>query len=181
MAENQTDITRSKLNILYFLDKVSEPVLELMIEKAMIENELMNYFVFRTFINELVEEGFVRMIQIVDKNHYEIMDRGRETLSYFSDLMLGSEKDIILKYIDKNINDISKSNEMMIDYKKIGNSKYQVDVNLLEKANSYFRLTLEVPSKESVDRIVRNWSNNSSDVYVEIMDLLFKERGAIND
>ena len=176
MTGNPTDITKNKLNILYFLDRISEPVLELTIEKAMIENEFMNYFSFKTYINELEEEGFVRAIQIIDKSHYEILDRGRETLNYFNDLILGSEKEVLSKYIDKNINDICKSKEMMIDYKKTGNSKYQVDVNLLEKENSYFRLTLEVPSKESVDKIIGNWTNNSSDVYVEIMNLLFKEK-----
>lgn len=179
MTENPTDITKNKLNILYFLDKISAPVLELLIEKAMIENEFMNYFAFKTYINELEEEGFVRVIQIVDKNHYEIIDRGRETLDYFNDLMLGSEKERLIKYIEKNIKDICKSKEMMIDYKKTGDSQYQVDINLLEKEKSYFRLTLEVPSRESADTIINNWSNNSSDIYVEIMNLLFK-KGAGN-
>ena len=68
---------------------------------------------------------------------------------------------------------------MMIDYKKTGDSQYQVDINLLEKEKSYFRLTLEVPSRESADTIINNWSNNSSDIYVEIMNLLFK-KGAGN-
>ena len=67
----------------------------------------------------------------------------------------------------------------MIDYKKTGDSQYQVDINLLEKEKSYFRLTLEVPSRESADTIINNWSNNSSDIYVEIMNLLFK-KGAGN-
>lgn len=181
MLENDANTTKSKLNILFLLDTIAAPILELTIAEAMIENELMDYFTFKTFLNELEEDGFIRCFEIVDKNHYEILERGKETLQYFGDLILGNEKEALLKYIDNNINDIYKSKEMMLDYKKMGNSKYQIDISLVEGGSPYFNLTVEVPSKESVDKILDNWTSNSSDMYVEIMNLLLKKRGNKND
>ena len=176
MIEKDIDMTKNKLNILFLLEKIKEPVLELIITKAIIENELMDYFSLKTYLNELEEEGFIRSLYIVDKNHYEIAERGRETLNYFENLMMGSEKDILLKYVMDNIQDINKSKEMMLDYKKLASSQYQVDINLLEEDSSYFRLTVQVPSKDSVDKILNNWSEQSSDLYVEIMNLILKNK-----
>ena len=76
MIEKDIDMTKNKLNILFLLEKIKEPVLELIITKAIIENELMDYFSLKTYLNELEEEGFIRSLSIVDKNHYEIAERG---------------------------------------------------------------------------------------------------------
>lgn len=176
MIEKDLDMTKNKLNILFLLEAINEPVLELIVTKAMIENELMDYFSLKTYLNQLEEEGFIRAISIIDKNHYEIADRGKETLRYFENLMLSSEKDLLQKYIDENIHDIYKSKEIMLDYKKLPNSQYQVDINLLEEDSAYFSLVVHLPSKESVERTLDNWSNKSSELYVEIMNLIMKNK-----
>lgn len=181
MIDNQVDITRSKLNILCFLEMVAEPVLERMLEMAMIESDLMDYFSLKAFLNELEEESFVRSILIVDKKHYAILPRGSASLQFFSDRMLGSERERISNFVQKNIHEIHKLKEIVVDSRKTESAQYEVEIHLLEKNHPYFKMKLEVPSKESADRIVENWKENSSELYVDIMNQLLQKNGGKHD
>ncbi len=176
MFDQRTDITKSKLNILYVLNAVGEAVSELNLAQSLIQNDLMEYFSFMQYLLELEESNFITKHEILEQIYYKITSRGKETLEYFSSRMMGSEKQLMDRYVELNRKDLTRYKEIFSDFKKISDSKYQVQIKLLEKENPFFEIGFEVPSKKIAEDIINNWNNNSSKLFIDIMNLMVSSK-----
>lgn len=172
MIGKDVSMTKNKLNILFLLNEIQEPISELNIAQAMIENNFMEYFSFKKYLGELEQSNFIQVQEILDQTYYILSERGKSTLEYFENIMMGSEKKLILKYIQENRSNLTKYRELHIDHKKISDQRYLVEVKLLENESAFFSLDVEVPSKGMMERIIDNWNSNSTDLYLDIMGLL---------
>ena len=54
IASNR-ELAENKLILLYILDKLNMPVSNLQLTKIVMENKLMNYFIFQQFLDEIVQ------------------------------------------------------------------------------------------------------------------------------
>lgn len=172
MLGQSVDIAKSKLNILFFLNQVGEPVTELGIAHGMIENDLMEYFSFKQYINELEVADFIQKHNILDKTYFGITKRGKITLEYFENKMMGSEKKRIHQYVIDNIQNLTRYKEIYTDYKKVGDSRYEVEIKLVEQENSFFSMKIEIPTKKMCEDIVDNWNEKPLDMYIQVMNMM---------
>ncbi|MDO4710965.1 MAG: DUF4364 family protein [Peptostreptococcaceae bacterium] len=176
MLGKSVDVAKSKLNILFLLNKVGDPVEEYGIAHAMIENDLMEYFSYKQYIAELESANFIAQQNILGKTYYGITKRGKITLEYFSNKMMGSEKKLIDRYVEENIQSLTRYKEIYTDYKKRADSKYQVDVRLMDRETPFFSLTMEVPTKKMSEEIIEHWNQKPLDMYIRIMNMMISNK-----
>ncbi len=169
-------MAKDKLNILFFLDSIGEPISELSIEHGMMENDLMEYFSFKQYMMELENSSFIQKHIILEKPYYSVTEHGKNSLEYFSSKMMGSEKKLIKKYIEEHFDELTKYQDIYTNFKKIGDSRYQVDIEILENKSSLLSLSVEVPSKKMCLDIIDNWNNNPSKMYIHLMNLMISNK-----
>ncbi|HEX3028152.1 MAG TPA: DUF4364 family protein [Clostridia bacterium] len=170
------ELAENKLILLYVIDKLSLPVSNLQITKLILENKFMNYFLLQQFLNELCESNLLSYSEAEDKKFYKINDNGKQTLSYFINLIPFGIKN----RIDNTINQIRKSirNETLItaDYTPESETEFVVSCKINEDNFSLVDLNVTVGTKNDALTICENWKKHSQAIYSEIIDILIKKR-----
>lgn len=172
MLDQKIDITKNKLNMLYLLNSVGDAISELDLAQSMIQNDLIEYFSFMQYLLELEQASFIEKQEILGKTYYRITSRGKDALQYFHGRMMGSEREVMDRFIEKNKKILTRYKDIYADYKKISDSKYQVEIKLMEKESAFFEIKFEVPSKKISENIIDNWNKNSSKLFIDIMNIV---------
>lgn len=172
----QIDMAKSKLNILYLMKQVGKPMDELNIAHGMIENDLMEYFSFKQFMAELEEAAFIEKQVILDAAYYSLTEHGIRALDFFNSRMMGSEKKMIEKYVAQNLDKITRYQEIYTDYKKIGDSRYRVEIKIMENKTEILSFATEVPSKKICMEILAGWNEDPSRMYMDLMNFMITNK-----
>jgi predicted transcriptional regulator len=173
---NNKEMAANKLILLYIIDKISLPVSNLQITKLILENKYMNYFFLQQFLNELCDNNFLNREIFEEKSFYNITPSGKQTLSYFLNLIpfgIKSQIDNSIQLIQKNI-----KNETLItaDFTPKSENEFVVSCKVHEDNFSLIDLEITVGSKADARMVCDNWKNHSQSIYPEIIESLTKKR-----
>ena len=173
---NSRELAENKIILLYMIEKINLPVSNLQITKLILENRFMNYFYLQQFLNELCESNLLSTELVDDKTYYGITPSGKQTLSYFVDLIhLG-----VKNRIDQTITNIRKNirNEILVtaDYTPKSENEFVVSCKVREDDFSLIDLEITVGTKSDARQICENWKQHSQSIYPEIIESLIKKR-----
>lgn len=172
MFGNDKNITKNKLNILYFLSNVDDYTEDINLERAMIETDLLDYFSIKQYISELESMDFVEKKDIINKTYYKITSKGRDALKFFKSKTLGIETKKISKFIEENNNDINIDYNILGNFEKIEENTYKVILNIMRQEEEFFNMSFNVPSISLAEDIINNWKNNSTEKYANIIKIM---------
>ena len=136
----------------------------------------MNYFYLQQFLNDLCENNFLNKEVSDKKAFYTVTQSGKQTLSYFLNLIPFGTK----ARIDESIQSIRKNikNETLItaDYMPKSENEFVVSCKVHEDNFSLIDLEITVGSKVDARIICENWKNQSQNIYPEIIESLTRKR-----
>jgi len=170
------ELAENKLILLYIIDKINLTVTNLHLTKVVLENKYMNYFTLQQLLNELCESNFLNTVDLDGKEAFSITESGKQTLSFFQNLIPPGIK----SRIDSTIADIKKSikTELLItaDYINESENEYFVNLKINEEQFNLIDLKLTVGTKNDARFICNNWKDYSQEIYSEIINVLMKKR-----
>ena len=59
MLESTVELAENKLIVLYIIKKVNYPISNTQLSEIVLENNLMNYFIFQQYLTELISSKFI--------------------------------------------------------------------------------------------------------------------------
>lgn len=170
------ELAENKLILLYIIDKINLPINNLQITKIILENRYMNYFLLQQFLKELCESGLLSPQEKEGKTFYTITNSGKQTLSYFVNLIPVGIK----TRIDESFTSLKKriKNETYItaDYTPESENEFIVSCKVSEDKFSLIDLDIMVGTKSDARAICENWKKHSQKIYSEIIESLIKKR-----
>ncbi|WMJ85933.1 DUF4364 family protein [Anaerocolumna sp. MB42-C2] len=167
--------TLYKLIILFLLDKVDFPLTNAQISNFILEKDYTNYFNIQQSISELLEAEFVTVETVGHSSHYRITASGRETLSFFGNMISSAIQSDILDYLRKNKYPLRDEVSTLSEYYEAKRGEYMVRLRVVEKEDSIIDLTIAVPTKEDASKICDNWRTRSQQIYAYVLSNLLKE------
>lgn len=173
--DNSDELLKSKLLILYIMNRVDIPMLNNDITQFVLEHNYMNYFLIQQFLGELVNSKFIEITTKEGSEYYELTKAGRDSLAFFEDRIPEEIKNSIDETYQEKKRQIVLKSQIIANYFKKSESEYIVILKVVEKDSVIFSLTLDVPSPQQAQMICDNWKDNSSDVFKDIMNALIKE------
>ena len=175
MFQNSSEqLASNKLLILYIMNKMNVDLTNSQITLIVLETEVMNYFSFQQFLSELIESKFLNIYKEDDREYYRLTQRGLEMLEYF----LPKVNDNSLKindYIKKNKERILSETEVKATFKKENEREFIVNLRVIENNSDLINLNVNVSSEKQAMLICKNWKNNASYIYAEIIQSLISE------
>ena len=175
MFQNSSEqLASNKLLILYIMKKMNVDLTNSQITQIVLETEVMNYFSFQQFLSELIESKFLNIYKEDDREYYRLTQRGLEMLEYF----LPKVNDNSLKindYIKKNKERILSETEVKATFKKENEREFIVNLRVIENNSDLINLNVIVSSEKQAMLICKNWKNNASYIYAEIIQSLISE------
>lgn len=175
-SDARKELLESKLIILYILDRMDMPVPELKLTEIILENKLMNYFMLKQYIDELAGDGHIKETSDKGKTYYEITSSGSTTLGYFHTMLPEGIKSLILQKIGIAKKEAKDASKLFADYGEEMDGSYTVTCSAGEDDFSLINLKISVGSRNDAARICENWNRYASEIYVEILQSLLKER-----
>jgi len=170
------EVAENKLIILYLINKLEIPLSNIQITRVILENRIMNYFLLQQFLNELLEGNFLEMYTQEGRPLYKITEAGRQSLSFFSEMVplgIKAHFDGIYKSLRKNIR-----NETLInaDFTPVNDNEFIANCKVGEDDFLLMEINVTVGTKTDAKEICSNWKAHSQEIYSEIINILTKKR-----
>ena len=175
MFENSAELAENKLLLLYIVKSLKCSVSNAQLTDIILENHFMNYFTLQQYISELESSEFIRYENQNDKNVLVITKKGENVLSFFTNRISPIKINIINEYIATTIDSIKKELTIHSDYTIEKDDTFIVDLKAFEDKSLLMELKLSVPSKKQASNLCSKWKENPSEIYTNILDLLFKD------
>ncbi|WP_313134143.1 DUF4364 family protein [Anaerocolumna sp.] len=167
--------TLYKLIILFLLDKVDFPLTNSQISNFILEKGYTNYFNIQQSISELIEAEFINMESIGHNSYYKINNEGRETLSFFDNMISTVIQEEIIEYLKENQYSLRNETSILAEYFEAKKGEYMAHLRVLEKEEPIIDLSISVPTKEEASTICNNWRTESQKIYAFVVSTLLKE------
>ncbi|MBQ6820008.1 MAG: DUF4364 family protein [Clostridium sp.] len=175
MYENSAELAENKLLVLYVINSLQHPITNTQLTEIILENNFINYFTLQQYISELISSDFLRYETVNEKNLIHITEKGKNTLSFFTDRISSIKKKIIDDYLLSIKDSIKKELTIYSDYTISSDTSFIVDLQALENTNLLISLKVSIPSKKEAISLCNRWKENPSDIYNKIMNSLFNE------
>lgn len=175
MYENSSELAESKLILLYILKALKQPISNTQLTELVLEQNLINYFTLQQYISELNTSEFIEYQESNNTKVLAITKKGENVLSFFKDRISPSKINTIDTYIKEKIDRIKKELTIKSDYTLANNDSFLVDIKALEDETPLMELQLSVPTKKQAIYLCNKWQENPSEIYTQIINLLFTE------
>lgn len=170
------ELAENKLILLYMIEKLNMHISNAQLTQIVLEKKLMNYFILQQLIDELRDSNFLSSIQIEGKESYNITDTGKQTLSYFKNLIPTGIKGTIDNTIFEIKGKIKSENLISADFFEDKDNEFSVKLKISEETFSLIDLSLTVGTKNDAKNICNNWKDYSEQIYMEIIEVVTKKR-----
>lgn len=167
------EIVQNKLIIMYIMHGLNIPVSNIHITKLVLETRLMNYFMFQQCLNELHESKLVSL----SHGQYVLTEAGNNALQYFLNLIPPGIKKQLDKTASSNRKEIREETLITADFIPESEEKFTVACGINENDFALIELKAAVGTKKEARTVCENWRNHSSEIYMEIIEALTKNRG----
>lgn len=161
-----------KLIILQMLDESDSPISNTKLSDFFLSRDYTNYFTVQQIIHGLQQAELITAESTHNNTQYRITAAGRETLSLFPELVSPEICQDIREFFKENNVAIREDAELMADYYKTPNQKYEVRCQLKQKNIPVLDFKIQVKNTEIAEAICNNWHKQSEEVYTYLLDLL---------
>ncbi|MGM9973505.1 MAG: DUF4364 family protein [Clostridiaceae bacterium] len=172
MLESTIELAENKLIVLYIIEKVNYPISNTQLSEIVLENNLMNYFVFQQYLTELISSKFILEKSEDNKPLLLISDKGSRVLNLFNQRISSFKINIIDDYLKKHMAQIKKERTIHGDYTITEDNTFLVELKALEGSYTIIDLKLSVATKKQAQDLCNKWNNNSSELYNKILKIL---------
>ena len=165
--------TLYKFMVLYMLSRVNFPLNNSQIANFMLDKEYTNYFALQEVLSDLSKENFIQQVTYRNSTQYILTDTGKETITYFNNILSDSIKRDIDSYLKDNKYELkSEVGTTAHYYKTADKMNFVVNCDVKEGNNNLISLSLTVPLEEQADAMCSQWKDASQDIYNYIMHRL---------
>jgi predicted transcriptional regulator len=172
MLFNSGQQAENKLIILYVLKKIKTSLTREQISLIVIENLQISYFDIQIYIDDLIENEFLSMLDFDGKSVLTITPIGKETLKVFQNKISSYIMDMIDLYLKENREKIFKEVKVTANYQKIGSTDYLVELKLHENNVVLMEISLNAPTVKLALDICERWKENTQELYASVLKTL---------
>ncbi len=164
-------LAENKILILYTLENTRLNLTKAQFSNVILECIYINYFELQQYIEELIKTGLVELDVFNEKEVITISPQGKSVLEMFKDRIQDRKKKEIDRYLIENINQLIKETTINHELSEGSQGTFQVTLTALENKEELIKLHMNFPTKETAEKAIKNWKDNSTKIY----EVLYKE------
>ncbi len=165
-------LTLYKLMILYLLKTVNYPLTNNQLSGFFLDYEYTTYFTLQQAISELDDAGLIKTHQSKKSTRYEITQEGSNTIDLFgNDISSGAVEDMN-QFLKENKMKLRQESSNYTDYYETENGDFIVHAEVREENSILYAIDMNVPDRESAERMCAKWSEKNQEIYAFIIKQL---------
>lgn len=163
------DTYEVKILIAYFMWQLGKPITREHLTEIAIASNGVNYFLFTTVLDQMIESGTVLKQDIDGEEHLVLSEMGKKGANGFKRLVPKSFRDRILSSGLKFFAQLKNDNNVKVVVEKT-NRGYSVNCRCTEGEFVLMDLKLFAPDEEQAEMLSQKISMNPIDFYAKIID-----------
>lgn len=175
MLNNIIELADNKLLILYIVKKLKHPCTNTYITDIILSNNFLNYFLLQEYLNDLVENNYLLIINSKDETLYKLTPSGRKILEMFQNRISQFKIDCFNNYMN-SIEQKKQEVTAKINYSKVKPNNFLLQISFNKDNSELLNLNLSLTSKEEMDSIIKNCKNNPDITYNLILSSLLNQK-----
>lgn len=175
-VNSSQQLAEKKLLLLYIFQQLEVPVSHSQLTDFVLENELMNYFMFQQFLAELKESGFITEEDENQLQRFCITEKGINTLKYFINRLSKQQLEKMDQLLSIQKSQMVKNAEVTADYVKLEENDVLVTLKVIEREVPLINISLNVPNTKQAKIICDNWKNKTQQIYGSLISMLIEEK-----
>lgn len=173
MFEDTLELAENKLLLLYIFKKIKFPISDNAITEIILENDFINYFTMKQYLNELLSSNFITQIDKTNNHNLIITEKGLKVLCLFKNRISKDKLDIIDHYLEKQSQNIKEHLSINTHVLKDKNN-FIVDLKISENDSILMEIKLNVDSDKKAKKLCKKWEKNFSELYQKIVESLME-------
>ena len=170
------ELTRNKLTVLYFLNKLQVELTRDQIATVSVQHDLIPYFDLQSTVCELEEAGFLAAVPRSFGQAYSLTERGQDALNMFCERIPQSLRDDLDTYADSRRDELRRQTQYVSNIEKAEQGGYWVSLKAMERDSTIFVINLLLPDAASANRAATRWPEYTDDLYGEIISKLLYDK-----
>lgn len=170
MLKNIIELADNKLLILYIVKKLKHPCSNIHITDIILNNNFLNYFLLQQYLNELVENNYLTIINVKNEELYKIAPRGKKVLEMFQNRISQFKIDCFNNYMKL----LNKRNQIISSEVKINGNN--LDITFNKNSNNIMNINIIGIPKGQVETIFENCTRDAEHIYNMIISSLSKQK-----
>ncbi len=163
------ELTRNKLTVLYFLNKLKVELTRDQIADVSVQHDLIPYFDLQSTVCELEEAGFLAAVPRTFGQAYSLTERGLDALNMFCERIPQSLRDDLDTYADACRDELRKQTQYVSSIEKAEQGGYWVTLKAMERDSTIFVINLLLADAHSANLAAARWPENTDELYREII------------
>ncbi|WP_296559718.1 DUF4364 family protein [uncultured Acetobacterium sp.] len=172
MLFNSEQQAEDKLIILYVLKKIKTSLTREQIALIVIENLQIGYFDIQLYIDDLIKDEFLSVLDYDGKSVLTLSAIGKESLKLFCTKIPAYITDMIDLYLKENREKIFKEVKITANYQKLSETDYLIDLKLQENNMVLMEISLNAPTLKLALDICNRWKENTQELYSSVLKIL---------
>lgn len=168
---NTEELAQNKLILLYIIENSPHFFDKDELTQYILEKDYINYFLIKQYLSELLEGGFIELIDEDEREKYLILEKGNQALQYFYSKIPQNIKEDLKADFESFSYKKRKETEVVAEYFLKENQEYMVNLKLVENEESLFSIYISVPSSEEAESMCDKWKNDTESLYKNILKL----------
>lgn len=174
-ADSET-LAENKVLILYLLSIMEKPINNDSLYRLVLSVQDMNYFYFQQFLLDLEENKYIAKYEKEEREVYEITDTGRSTLDLTLDMLPGIIKLKVDETVKGELREIQNESAVKAEFIPLSENEFIVKCKIIENNIKTFEIETIARSRKQAVKIVKNWEENTGEIYPKVLQMLNEER-----
>ena len=170
---NPTDEYEVKILIAYFLYQIDRPVTPNQLTEIATGDGIVNYFLYSEAINEMLNNGIIKLEEIDGINYYVLTKKGSDGALSFKKLVNKSVRDRIYAAGLRFFSKLKNQRDVTFDIQPLEKG-YSVHCECKDNGLMLMDITLFAPDSEQAEYIKSKIMINPTDFYCKVMDYIIE-------
>lgn len=171
IVERRTPDPELKLILLYVLSRLGA-CSDLQLNDLMTQESVMNYFDMSIALSALEREECVTRRAEGTVYIYDILDKGRDTLSMFTARIAHSTMEKLDKALPGFLEKLKMEQMMATSMHQMESGEYEVQMSARELSREILNVRMVVPTAEMAKRLTDSWHTSAPIVYQALVSAM---------
>lgn len=171
---NNEELAQNKLLLLYIIRESNYGFTKDQITEFVLEKDYMNFFSIQQYLSELIDSGFIVLVENDEKQEYKLLEKGNIALDYFNSKIPNKIKENLESEFHFQKIQQKKETQVLSEHYKREDGQYVVNLKLVENDDTLFSLYLTVATIEQAEIISNAWKERTESIYSETIQLLIE-------
>lgn len=168
------DDIQIRLIILYTLKHFKISMTMDQLQDVLVWQDIIDYFTMADFLLDMEKLGMLKTVIIENKTHYDITDKGKETVNMFKNKIPMSIRDKIYEKCSDMLSEMANGRKVVADIVPIDDKKFMARCGIYDFGTPLMEINIFAGSRKHAEIIAERFKTESANLYKTILEKIIE-------